>query len=97
MHVETLPAELLPTESARCAAMRLGKATHPPESINEWERWACAWHLVEKHGVSAIEHADDQIRRLRAEGSLSGVEVLEDLRWRVAVLQATPEAWPGQA
>ena len=96
MHVEELSTELLPTENVRHAAMRLGKATHPPESIGEWERWASAWHLIEDHGTDAIARADDQIRMLDAEGSASGAEVYRDLRRGVAVLQAKPEAWAGQ-
>lgn len=97
MHVETLSTELLPAESVRHAAMRLGKATHPPERIGEWERWASAWHLLQTHGADAIDHADDQISMLRVDGSPSGVAVWEDVRRRVAVLQAKPEAWAGRA
>lgn len=96
-HVEVLSADLLPAECVRHAAMRLGKATHPPESIGEWERWASAWHLLQTHGTGAIARADDQIRMLRTDGSPSGVAVWEDVRRRVAVLQAKPEAWAGRA
>lgn len=97
MHIEQLSTELLPAESVRQAAMQLGKATHPPENIGEWERWASAWHLIQNHGAGAITRADDQIRMLEAEGSASGSELYRDLRRRVAVLQAKPEAWAGQA
>lgn len=97
MHIEQLSTELLPAESVRHAAMRLAKATHSPESIGEWERWASAWHLIQNHGAGALARADDQIRMLEAEGSASGTELYRDLRRRIALLQAKPEAWAGQA
>lgn len=97
MHVEVLPVDVLPAESVRHAAMRLGKATHPPESVGEWERWASAWLWVQTHGADAIARADERIAALRADGEPSGVEVWEDIRRRIAVLQAKPEAWAGRA
>ena len=96
-HRETLATDLLPAESVRHAAMRLGKATHLPERIGDWERWASAWHLIQTHGEGAISRADDQIRMLRADGSPSGVTIWEDVRRRVAVLQAEPDVWAGRA
>ena len=96
-HVETLPTASVPAELVRHAAMRLGKATHPPESIGEWERWASAWHLMQTHGDGAVARAEQQIASLEADGSSSGAEVFRDLRRRVAVLQASPKAWAGRA
>lgn len=97
MHVEQLSTGLLSAESVRHAAMRLAKATHPPDRISGWERWASAWHLIQNHGADAIARADDQIRMLDAEGSASGAELYRDLRRRVTVLLAEPGAWAGQA
>lgn len=77
--------------------MRLGKATHPPESVGEWERWASAWHLISNYREGAIERADEQIAALQAGRYLSGAEIWIDLRCRVLVLQAKSEAWPGEA
>lgn len=96
-HVEMLAVALMPAESVRHAAMRLGKATRPPERIGEWERWASAWHMIQIYGAGAVGHANQQIHQLTTEGSLSGLAVYEDVRRRVAVLQAKPEAWAGQA
>jgi hypothetical protein len=96
LHVEKLPTNYLPAETVRHAAMQLGKATHPAESIGEWERWAGAWHLIQVHGRAAVDHAAEQATSLEAEGSLSGAELWRDLGRRVAVLQAKPAAWAGQ-
>lgn len=97
LHVERLPVDLLPAEVVRHAAMRLGKATHPPESIGEWERWASAWHVIQNYGDGALAYVDNRILQLEADGSTAGVEVFQALRERVVVLQAEPSAWPGQA
>lgn len=97
LHVEELAVELLPAELARHAAMRLGKATHRPESIGDWERWASAWHLLQSRGAEALTFANERIEKLRAEGALSGVVVWQDIRQRIAALQADPDAWPGKA
>ena len=97
LHTETLSLEHLAAELAWHAAMRLGKATHPPESIGEWESWACAWHMIQVHATSAIAHVDDRIVQLEEDGSAAGVEVFQDLRRRVAVPQAKPSAWAGRA
>ena len=97
MHVERLRVDRLPADVVRHAAMRLGVATHPPGSIGEWERWASAWHLLQTHGAGAIAHAEERIASLDADASAAGAEVWRDLRRRVAVLQAKPEAWAGQA
>lgn len=91
-HIETLSLEHLAAELAWHAALRLGKATHPPESIREWERWACAWYMVQSHGNGAIARVEEQIAQMEEDGSAAGVEVFQDLRRRVAVLQAKPSA-----
>lgn len=95
VHTENLQVEPLHAEIVRHAAMRLGKATHPPESIGEWERWASAWHLIQVYGAGAVDYAAEQVASLEADGSLSGAEVWRDVRGRVAVLQAEPKAWAG--
>lgn len=97
LHVETLDTAYLPAEIVRHAAMRLGKATHPPESIDDWERWASAWHVVQVHGDGAIAHVEDRIAQLEEDEAAAGVVVFRDLRQRVAVLQSKPEAWGGRA
>lgn len=97
LQVEELSTALLPSECVRHAAMRLGKATHPPERISDWERWASAWHAIQTHGAGALSYAERQIEMLDADGALSGVVVWEDIRRRIAVLQAEPEAWAGRA
>jgi len=96
-HVETLPVDYLPAENVRHAAMQLGKATHSPESVGEWERWASAWHVIQVYGDGALAHVEQRIAQLREDGSAAGVEVFGALRERVAVLQADPSAWPGHA
>lgn len=97
LHTETLPIEHVPAEVVWHAAMRLGQAMHPPESICEWERWAGAWHMIQVQGSSAITRVEERIARLEEDGAAAGVEVFQDLRRRVAVLQAKPSAWAGRA
>lgn len=99
MHVETLPVigGILSAESTRHAAMRIGKGAHPAESIGEWERWASAWHVIQNYGDGALAYVDNRIGQLEEDGSTAGVEVFQALRQRVVVLQAEPDAWPGQA
>lgn len=97
LHVEALRTAYLPTEIVRHAAMRLGKATHPPESIGDWERWASAWHVLQVHGDGAIAHVENRIGQLEEDGAAAGVVVFRELRQRIAVLEAKPEAWGGRA
>ena len=96
MHVEKLATNYVPAEVVRHAAMRLGKATHPAESIGEWERWASAWHVIKCFGDGAIAHVDERIGQLEEDGSAEGVQLFRDLRNRVLMLQAKPEAWAGR-
>jgi hypothetical protein len=96
-HEEVLQIEYLPVEIVRHAIIRLGKATRSPNVISDWERWATAWHLLKVHGEGAIEFAEQQIHRLREDGAPSGVLVWEDVRRRIAVLRANPEAWAGRS
>lgn len=99
MLVETLPivGGILSAECTRHAAMRIGKGAHPAESSGEWERWASAWHVVQNYGDGALAYVDNRIGQLEEDGSTAGVEVFQALRERVVVLQAEPDAWPGQA
>ena len=96
-HVKTLKVDYLPTEIVRHAAMQLAKATHSPDSIGEWERWASAWHVIQVHGHGALAHVDERIAQLTDDGSAAGAELFRALRERVAVLQANAGSWPGQA
>lgn len=97
LHVEELPAALLPAECVRHAAMRLGKCTHPADRISDWERWASAWHVIQNHGAHALAYAEERIASLEAEGARSGASLWKDVRHRIAVLQASPSAWAGRA
>lgn len=96
---ETLPAVhgVLSAESVRHAAMRTNRATMSPDCIEDWERWASAWHAVQNKGAGAMAWVDERIEHLTADGDRTGVEVFADLRRRVCVLQADPSTWPGQA
>lgn len=51
--------------------------------ITEWELWACANHLIQKHGESAAIEAAMRADELLAEGDLKGMRTFHAIARRI--------------
>jgi hypothetical protein len=58
--------------------------------ISEWELWAVAARLVERHGEAARDHALERQRDLEAEGDRGGVNAWRAILARIESLEGPP-------
>lgn len=58
--------------------------------IAEWELWACANHLIRKHGETAALEATMRADELLAEGDLEGMRTFQAIARRIDQLLEVP-------
>ena len=61
-------------------------------ALSDWELWACAQHVLSKHGDAARDHAFDRIVDLTRNADEEGIATWQAIAARIEKLQEMPAA-----